>query len=81
MDGVKCMELDDVKGIDAIYEQVKIYSIVSEQLADNLQDLKKQIQKQRNEGDYDELLTLLSNAESLIYNASFKLSEIEAKKE
>ena len=31
--------------------------------------------------DYDELLNLLSDAESLIYNASFKLSEIEAKKE
>lgn len=35
------MELQDVKGIDAILEQAGIYSTVSEQLADNLQDFKK----------------------------------------
>lgn len=78
---VKKMELIDIKGIDAILEQAGIYSVVSEQLADNLQDFKKQIEKQKSTGDYDEILTLLSDAESLMYRASFKLSEIEAKGE
>ena len=40
---VKKMELIDIKGIDAILKQSKIYGIISEQLADNLQDFKKQI--------------------------------------
>ena len=39
------MELQDVKGIDAILEQTKIYGVISEQLGDNLQDFKKQILK------------------------------------
>ena len=37
------MELRDVKGIDAIIEQSKIYGTISEQLADNLEDFKKRI--------------------------------------
>lgn len=41
------MELQDVKGIDAILEQAGIYSTVSEQLADNLQDFKKRIKQQK----------------------------------
>ena len=71
------MELKDIKGIDAILDQVKIYSIVSEQLADNLQDFKNQIKSQQNEGDYNEILKLLSDAESLIYQASSKLAEVD----
>ncbi len=71
------MELQDVKGIDAILEQTKIYGIISEQLGDNLQDFKKQVLKQTSDGSYDEILSLLSDAESLIYQASGKLSEIE----
>ena len=34
------MELRDVKGIDAILDQAKIYGVISEQLADNLEDFK-----------------------------------------
>lgn len=75
------MELQDVKGIDAILEQVGIYSTVSEQLADNLQDFKKRIKQQKNDGDYEDVLDLLNEAESLIYKASFKLAEIQAKNE
>ena len=71
------MELQDVKGIDAILEQTKIYGVISEQLGDNLQDFKKQILKQTSDGSYDEILSLLSDAESLIYQASSKLDEIE----
>lgn len=71
------MELQDVKGIDAILDQSKIYGVISEQLADNLQDFKKQILKQTSDGAYDDILSLLSEAESLIYQASGKLSEIE----
>lgn len=75
------MELRDVKGIDAILDQAGIYSVVSEQLADNLQDYKKQIEKQKDTGDYDDILDLVAEAESLIYQASFKLSQIQAKNE
>lgn len=75
------MELQDVKGIDAIIEQAGIYSAISEQLADNLQDFKKQVQRQENDDEYNKLLDLISDAESLIYKASFKLSEIEAENE
>lgn len=71
------MELQDVKGIDAILDQAKIYGVISEQLGDNLQDFKKQILKQTSDGAYDDILSLLSDAESLIYQASSKLSEIE----
>ena len=75
------MELRDVKGIDAIIEQAGIYSTISEQLADNLQDFKKQVQRQENDDEYNKLLDLINDAESLIYKASFKLSEIEAENE
>ena len=75
------MELQDVKGIDAIIEQAGIYSTISEQLADNLQDFKKQVQRQENDDEYNKLLHLINDAESLINKASFKLSEIEAENE
>lgn len=71
------MELDDIKGFDAIIEQAKIYSTISEQLADNMQDFKRQVNSQRNEGDYDNILSSIDEAESLIYKASMKLAEIE----
>ena len=71
------MELQDIKGINAILDQTKIYSVISEQLADNLEDFKKQILKQKADGSYDDILSLLSDAESLIYQASSKLAEIE----
>lgn len=71
------MELTDIKGIDAILKQSKIYGIISEQLADNLQDFKKQILSQTDDGSYDDILSLLNDAESLIYQASSKLAEIE----
>ncbi|MFR0549068.1 hypothetical protein ACLUX9_09625 [Limosilactobacillus reuteri subsp. suis] len=75
------MELKDVKGIDAILEQAGIYSVVSEQLADNLQDFKLKILSQKNEGDYDDVLKLLDEAESMVYKASYSLSLINAKNE
>ncbi|WP_076459248.1 hypothetical protein [Limosilactobacillus caccae] len=75
------MELKDVKGIDAILEQAGIYSVVSEQLADNLQDFKLKILSQKNEGDYDDVLKLLDEAESMVYKASYNLSLINAKNE
>ncbi|WP_438769016.1 hypothetical protein ACSX1G_11065 (plasmid) [Limosilactobacillus reuteri] len=75
------MELKDIKGIDAILSQAGIYSTISEQLADNLQDFKLKIKSQQNEGDYNDVLKLLDEAESMIYKASYNLSLIEAKKE
>lgn len=42
------MELSDIKGIDAILDQAGIYSTISEQLADNLQDFKLKVQTQKN---------------------------------
>lgn len=75
------MELKDIKGIDAILNQAGIYSTISEQLADNLQDFKLKIKSQQNEGDYNDVLKLLDEAESMIYKASYNLSLIEAKKE
>ena len=71
------MELQDIKGINAILDQTKIYGVISEQLADNLEDFKKLILKQKADGSYDDILSLLSDAESLIYQASSKLAEIE----
>lgn len=71
------MELQDIKGINAILDQTKIYGVISEQLADNLEDFKKQILKQKADGSYDDILSLLSDAESLIYQASSKFAEIE----
>lgn len=71
------MELQDVKGIDAILDQSKVYGVISEQLADNLEDFKKRILSQSADGSYDDILLLLSDAESLIYQASSKLAEIE----
>lgn len=71
------MELKDIKGVDAILEQSKVYGIISEQLADNLQDFKNRILSQTSDGSYDDILSLLSEAESLIYQASSKLAEIE----
>ena len=75
------MELSDIKGMDAILTQAGIYSTVSEQLADNLQDFKLKIKSQQNEGNYDDVLRLLDEAESMIYKASYDLSLIEARKE
>lgn len=75
------MELKDIKGIDEILSQAGIYSTISEQLADNLQDFKLKIKSQQNEGDYNDVLKLLDEAESMIYKASYNLSLIEAKKE
>lgn len=43
--------------------------------------LKKRIKQQKNDGDYEDVLDLLNEAESLIYKASFKLAEIQAKNE
>jgi hypothetical protein len=63
--------------VNAILDQTKIYGVISEQLADNLEDFKKQILKQKADGSYDDILSLLSDAESLIYQASSKLAEIE----
>ena len=55
----------------------RIYGVISEQLADNIQDFKKQILTQTDDGSYDDVLSLLSDSQSLIYQASSKLAEIE----
>lgn len=75
------MELSDIKGVDAILEQAGIYSTITEQLADNIQDFKLKVRSQRSEGDYEDILDLLNEAESLIYKSSIKLAEIQAKNE
>lgn len=71
------MELKDIKSIDDIKKQAGIYGVMAEQIADNLQDLKKLVAKNKSIDVYERLLDGLDEAQHQLYQASVKLAEAE----
>lgn len=66
------MELKDITTVEEFKNQLSIYGVIVEQLADNLQDLSKvDIDKK------DEVIEKLNNAQSLLYQASRELGEVK----
>ena len=63
------MELSDVKSKQALSEQLERYSIIADQLADNIQDLGKL------EIAHDQIRDI-ETAKSMIYRASRELSMV-----
>lgn len=63
------MELADIKNKQALSEQLERYSIVADQLADNIQDLGKL------EIAHDQIKDI-ETAKSMIYRASRELSMV-----
>ena len=63
------MELSDVKSKQALSEQLERYSIIADQLADNIQDLGKL------EIAHDQIRDI-ETAKSMIYRASRELSVV-----
>ena len=63
------MELSDVKSKQALSEQLERYSIIADQLADNIQDLGKL------EIAHDQIKDI-ETAKSMIYRASRALSMV-----
>lgn len=69
---MKKMELKDITTVEEFKNQLSIYGVIVEQLADNLQDLSKvDIDKK------DEVIEKLNNAQSLLYQASRELGEVK----
>lgn len=63
------MELSDVKNKQALSEQLERYSIIADQLADNIQDLGKlEIAREQTRD--------IETAKSMIYRASRELSMV-----
>lgn len=66
------MELKDITNVEEFKNQLSIYGVIAEQLADNLQDLSKiNIDKD------DEVMEKLNKAQSLLYQASRELGEVK----
>lgn len=69
------MELRDIKTLDDLQDQMKIYGTMIEQLGDNLQDLKKvEIARERKEND---MVKTLDEVQHLLYEASRKLASYD----
>lgn len=69
------MELRDIKTLDDLQDQMKIYGTMIEQLGDNLQDLKKvEIAQERKEND---MVKALDEVQHLLYEASRKLASYD----
>lgn len=69
------MELRDIKTLDDLQDQMKIYGTMIEQLGDNLQDLKKvEIARERKEND---MVKILDEVQHLLYEASRKLASYD----
>ncbi len=69
------MELKDIKTLDDLQDQMKIYGTMIEQLGDNLQDLKKvEIAQKRKEND---MVKALDEVQHLLYEASRKLASYD----
>lgn len=66
------MELKDITTIEEFKNQLSIYGVIVEQLADNLQDLSK-VDIDKN----DEVMKKLNEAQSLLYQASRELGEVK----
>lgn len=63
------MQLSDVKNKQALSEQLERYSIIADQLADNIQDLGKL-------AIAHDQITDIETAKSMIYRASRELSMV-----
>lgn len=66
------MELKDITTVEEFKNQLRIYGVIVEQLADNLQDLSK-VDINKN----DEVMEKLNKAQSLLYRASKELGEVK----
>lgn len=66
------MELKDITTVEEFKNQLSIYGVIVEQLADNLQDLSK-VNIDKN----DEVMEKLNKAQSLLYQASRELGEVK----
>lgn len=66
------MELKDITTVEEFKNQLGIYGVIAEQLADNLQDLSK-VNIDKN----DEVMEKLNKAQSLLYQASRELGEVK----
>ena len=66
------MELKDITTVEEFKNQLSIYGVIAEQLADNLQDLSK-VDVDNN----DEAMKKLNKAQSLLYQASRELGEVK----
>lgn len=73
--GNKKMELKDIKTIGDMKKQAEIYGVMAEQIADNLQDLKKLVAEKKEIDIYSELLNRLDKAQHDLYLASIKLAD------
>lgn len=73
--GNKKMELKDIKTIDDMKKQAEIYGVMVEQIADNLQDLKKLVAEKKEIDIYSELLNRLDKAQHDLYLASIELAD------
>lgn len=71
------MQLQDIKNIDNMKKQAGTYGVMVAQIADNLQDLKKLVAKNKSIDIYERLLTELDEAQHQLYQASVKLAEAE----
>lgn len=71
------MELQDIKTFDDMKKQAEIYATFAEQIADNLQDLKKVVAEKKNIDIYDDLLSKLDKAQHYLYQASIELANNE----
>lgn len=69
---MKKMELKDITTIEEFKNQLSVYGVIVEQLADNLQDLSK-VDVDNN----DEVMKKLNKAQSLLYQASRVLGEVK----
>lgn len=69
------MELKDIKTLDDLQDQMRIYGTMIEQLGDNFQDLKKiEIAQERKEND---MVKTLDEVQQLLYEASQKLASYD----
>ena len=66
------MDLKDITTVEEFKNQLGIYGVIAEQLADNLQDLSK-VNIDKN----DEVMEKLNKAQSLLYQASRELGEVK----
>lgn len=77
--GVKIMQLQDIKTIDDMKKQADVLGVMTEQIADNLQDLKQIVAKKKDIDIYSQLLNDLNDAQHRLYQASIKLAEAAEK--
>ena len=65
------MQLQDIQSIDDMKKQAGIYGVMAAQIADDLQDLKKVVAKNKSIDIYERLLTELDEAQHQLYGSTF----------